>query len=365
MKQKTKSQIQAIDLFCGAGGLTHGLEKAGIDVKLGVDFEKSCEFAYSFNNRAKFLKQDICTVQADDLKPYFQNSSFTLLAGCAPCQVFSAANPKNKGTQDKRYWLLNEFARLIEGVQPDLIAMENVPRIASKPIFTDFVDGLKKQGYKVNFQIIHCQAYGIPQTRVRLILLASKLDDIDVVDILSPEQFGKPLKTVRDTIAHLPKLFAGACDPNDPLHIAYKLSELDLKRIRATKHDGGMRKDWPFELLPLRFQKNPKLFEYQFRRLVWDKPAQTILTQFNRYACGPHGHPEQDRGLSLREGALLQTFPEYYQFSPTDKPLSQQSIAKMIGNAVPVLLGELIGQSLKNHVKQHLKQQFLQEKNHV
>lgn len=333
--------ISAIDLFCGAGGLTCGLRRAGIDVRLGVDNDPYCRYPYTANNAADFLLQSIEYVRKEDLMPYFADASIRLLAGCAPCQTFSSYNRKAKNT-DSRWWLLRHFARLVQDIQPELVAMENVPNLAEQNVFQEFCTTLENCGYRIHSSIVKCVEYGIPQKRKRLVLLASKLSPIR---LLSPEAFGAKPRTVRDAIGKLPVLQAGAQDPKDSLHQSAVLSPINLKRIKAST-PGGTWRDWPKELMTTCHQKTSgKTYPSVYGRMTWDDPAPTITTQFFGFGNGRFGHPEQDRALSLREGALLQTFPPEYVFVESGKFVQCKIIGKLIGNAVPPILGEVIGRS--------------------
>ncbi|MBQ8035961.1 MAG: DNA cytosine methyltransferase [Proteobacteria bacterium] len=341
--------ISAVDLFCGAGGLTCGLKKSGIDVIAGVDVDSCCEYSYSHNNHACFINKSINDVLGKDINALFVKNTVRLMAGCAPCQTFSTYNQKANSTDD-RWWLLLEFARLVREVQPELVTMENVPRLMEQDVFDIFVKNLEFDGYCVNFQIVHCANYGMPQHRSRMVLIASKFGE---VQLLTPEEFGNPQSTVKDVIGNLEPLRDGECSPNDPLHQCSKLSPLNLKRIRASR-PGGTWRDWPKELVAECHKKEiGKGYGSVYARMEWDKPSPTITTQFYGYGNGRFGHPEQDRALSLREGAILQGFPMDYQFVKPGEPICMKMLGKMIGNAVPVTLGEIIGKSLVKHVKHY------------
>lgn len=349
--QKPNSvHISAVDLFCGAGGLTHGLRKAGINIKAGVDLDPNCAYPYSYNNNAKFILKSITDIKGDGLSEFFNKESIRLLAGCAPCQTFSTYNQK-ANSLDERWWLVLEFARLVREVQPELVTMENVPGLMEQDVFDMFVKNLEFDGYYVNYQIVHCVDYGMPQHRSRMVLMASKFGD---VPLLTPKEFGSPQSTVKDVIGNLEPLRDGECSKTDPLHQCSKLSPLNLKRIRASR-PGGTWRDWPKELVADCHKKEiGKGYGSVYARMEWDKPSPTITTQFYGYGNGRFGHPEQDRALSLREGAILQGFPMDYQFVKPGEPICMKILGKMIGNAVPVTLGEIIGKSLVNHVKQHV-----------
>ena len=336
MSNKFKERIDAVDLFCGAGGLTNGLQRSGIDVRLGIDVDSDCSFPYTTNNKAKFLLKPVEKLKSDDIKPVFRKNSVRLLAGCAPCQTFSSYNGK-ASSSDKRWWLLLKFMRLVQKLSPELVTMENVPRLINKDVFGKFVKGLENSGYKVSFQIVNCAEYGIPQQRRRLVLLASKYGP---VRLLSPQELRSKLRTVRKTIGTLPPLKAGESCRYDPLHHSANLSDLNLKRIKASR-SGSTWRDWDPKLVArCHKKKTGKNYISVYGRMCWDEPAPTITTQFYGFGNGRFGHPEQDRAISLREGAILQGFPKKYRFTVPGEAISRRAIGNMIGNAVPIKLGE-------------------------
>ena len=166
--------------FCGAGGLTKGLEKGGIEVRLGVDVDPACEYPFAENNSGEFLLKSVTDVSAEDIADYYDGDSIKLLAGCAPCQTFSSYNQKATN-DDARWWLLLEFGRLVEEIKPQLVTMENVPGLEDQDVFLKFIENLEQQGYYVSKKIIDCSEYGLAQQRKRLVLLASKLGEIEVI----------------------------------------------------------------------------------------------------------------------------------------------------------------------------------------
>ena len=345
---KKKRQVYAVDLFCGAGGLTHGLLKAGVNVLLGVDIDPACEYPYTANNNAEFLLRDVETLAPSDINKFYKKKNgIRLLAGCAPCQTFSLYNQKAKES-DKRWWLLRQFSRLVDTIQPELVTMENVPRLIEQNVFSEFVSGLESNDYSVSYQIVDCSKYGVPQHRNRLVLLASKLGKS--ISLISPAEFGGEPKTVKAAIGALPPLEAGTSHPLDRLHQSSALSATNLKRIKASR-PGGTWRDWPEDLIADCHKKESgKTYPGVYGRMEWDAPAPTMTTQFFGFGNGRFGHPEQDRAISLREGAILQSFPLDYAFVPPDGFIYQKSIGRLIGNAVPVTLGEVIGKSLLSHV---------------
>lgn len=345
-KRKVKNKIYAADIFCGAGGLTNGLESVGIDVRLGVDIDSACHFPYSYNNNAKFLLRSVEDLQVQDIEEVLPKDGLRLLAGCAPCQTFSTYNRK-ADQSDKRWWLLLEFLRLVRDMSPELVTMENVPELIKQSVFKDFVRELEKQNYYVNYSVVKCAEYGIPQERKRLVLLASKIGPIEM---LSPSVLGESIKTVREAIGDLPPLTAGQIYEEDPLHQSAALSPLNLQRIKASR-PGGTWRDWKEELITACHKKNSgKSYPGVYGRMSWDQPAPTMTTQFYGYGNGRFGHPEQDRAISLREGAIFQGFPRDYMFTQPGDPITKNTVGRLIGNAVPVKLGEVIGRSILHHL---------------
>lgn len=344
-------KVSAIDLFCGVGGLTHGLIQSGIPVRMGLDLDSSCKFAFEENNQADFIAEDITNIKGDFLKAYWDKEGIKILVGCAPCQPFSShANKINneQKTSDKKWNLINEYLRIVGEAQPDIISMENVPNLINKEIFRDFVKGLEKLGYYVSYSNVFCPEYGLPQSRKRLVLLGSKFGEIN---INKPTHNKGNYLTVKDVIGGLDKIEAGATSKKDKVHSARKLTPLNLQRIKASKPNGTWL-DW-HEAIRLDCHKKESGSTYKsvYGRMSWDEPSPTITTQFTNYGTGRFGHPEQNRALSLREGALLQTFPKEYKFIDDKTEFSSTKIGRHIGNAVPVALGKVIGLSILNHIK--------------
>ncbi|MFD2671920.1 DNA cytosine methyltransferase [Marinicrinis sediminis] len=351
LKQKklSKRKVYAVDLFCGAGGLTHGLVNSGIDVKLGVDIDPACSYPYTSNNKAKFELKSVEELQESDIRENFRKNGINLLAGCAPCQTFSTYNRK-ADQNDERWWLLLQFSRLVRETTPELVTMENVPELIKQEVFNNFVKELQDIGYFVCYQIVNCAEYGLPQQRRRLVLLASKIGEIQ---LLQPDDFEITHKTVREAIGELPPINAGEIYDMDPLHQSSSLSDKNLKRIQASR-PGGTWRDWEDELIAECHKKGTgKSYPSVYGRMVWDDPAPTMTTQFFGFGNGRFGHPEQDRAISLREGAILQTFPKEYKFVPPGEPIAIKTIGRLIGNAVPVKLGEIIGLSIRVHLKNY------------
>ena len=347
-------KIVVVDLFCGIGGLTCGLNKAGLNVVAGIDNDPSCRFAYETNNNSKFINEDVSKYSAEKIKDLYGDADVKILVGCAPCQTFSKHSNKYRKvkdlTTDSRWNLLKSFANYIKKIQPEIVSMENVPDLTKYDVFNEFKAGLEKMSYNVNHQVVDCSQYGLPQKRRRLVLLASKLGEIKLISPYS-EQVSKKC-TVKDTIGDLSPVRHGQRDKEDPLHRCAGLAPINLKRIRQSK-PGGTWRDWDEELLPNCYKKQSgKTFSGVYGRMRWDEPSPTITTQFYSIGTGRYGHPKQNRALSLREGALLQTFPRDYKFFEDEEALSLKTIGRHIGNAVPVDLGRIIGISINEHLKE-------------
>ena len=343
-----ESRIVAADLFCGVGGLTHGLTRAGIQVRLGVDLDPACRFPLEANNAATFMEADVAQLDPSDIHSAFEDSELTLLAGCAPCQPFSSYSQSARRNGPHEYWeLLSSFSNLVLSVRPTLVTMENVPPLQEQQIFKDFVHDLRSAEYLVDSKVVDGCRIGLPQRRKRLVLVASRLGPINI-----PEP-SEPIVTVRDVISDLPAIKAGTADPRDPLHASASLSELNLERIQHSK-PGGTWRDWPEEIVATCHKRESgSTYPSVYGRMEWDRPAPTMTTQCYGFGNGRFGHPEQDRAISLREAAMLQSFPKDYKLLPKGETIAFSTLGRLIGNAVPVLLGEFIGKVLVAHAKAH------------
>lgn len=344
--KKTK-KIEAVDLFCGIGGLTYGLQKAGIKVVAGIDNDNTCQYAYEKNNNSSFVNADIKEYRSEELNKLYSNDAIKVLVGCAPCQPFSShafKNKKKKEACDSRWDLLVYYGKIVEETLPDVVSMENVRGIVRTDVFKKFLDVLEKNDYYIDYKVVYAPDYGAPQNRNRLILLASRLGEIKVPE---PTHSKDNYITVEDTIKKMQPLKAGQSSKTDPLHRAKNISEINRQRIKQSK-PGGTWRDWDKKLLPECYQKESgQTYSSVYGRMRWDGISPTITTQFFNYGSGRFGHPVQDRALSLREGALLQTFPDDYDFGEVR---SMATVARHIGNAVPPILGELIGKTIKKHL---------------
>jgi len=342
-----RRKTACVDLFCGAGGLTHGFMLEGLPVVAGIDLDPACRFPYEANNgQARFLQRDIIEVTIDEIKSLFGDADLKILAGCAPCQPFSTyAQRYESDGEEGRWGLLYHFARLAEGVMPDVITMENVPTVEKHKVFHDFKASLEKLGYEVWAEVVDSSRYGVPQMRRRMVLLASRHGSIEMIDATHE----KP-KTVKQAIGRLRRLSAGEAAPRDKLHVTSTLSETNLERIKVSR-PGGTWRDWPKHLVAeCHRAESGRTYPGVYGRMEWDKPAPTLTTQCYGFGNGRFGHPEQDRAISLREAAILQSFPRKYAFIPKGGEVSFKVLGRLIGNAVPVDLGRAIARSIDQHL---------------
>lgn len=355
MGKATYIDYSVIDLFCGIGGLSHGFVKENFKVEAGIDFDISCKYAFEKNNYANFLYKDITSLTPEELLSYYSKDKRKILVGCAPCQPFSLYKNKfrnKKKKLDDKWRLLYSFAELIEGVNPEIVSMENVPLLVKfnhGKVFNDFVKRLENNGYTVSWNIVNAKDYNVPQRRKRLILFGSKHGKIELIK--STVKNSK-YRTVRDVIGKLPFVEDGISHPDDIIHKARKLSEINKKRIIATR-EGGSWSEWDKSLwLKCHKKKTGKAFRSVYGRMKWDEVSPTITTYCTGLSNGRFGHPEQNRAITLREAALIQDFPNNYHFFDPQVGFSAQKLARHIGNAVPVGLGVAIAKSIKKHINE-------------
>jgi len=339
-----------VDLFCGAGGLSHGFLLEGFEIAAGVDTDEHCRYAFESNNNAPFIRKDVAVLDGRTVRQLFTPKIPSVLVGCAPCQPFSVYNQRNS---DPQWQLLKEFTRIISQVRPLVVSMENVPRLVRfkrGSVFGAFVQALEEEGYHVDWKVVFAPDYGVPQNRSRLVLFASRLS---ALHLAPPTHDRARYETVARAIGDLPALGAGGIDDRDPLHRCRRLSPLNLARIRQSRA-GGTWRDWDEELVAdCHRTERGRSYKSVYGRMEWGAPAPTITTQFYGFGNGRFGHPEQDRALSLREGAILQSFPPNYDFVPPSAPLSFERLGRMIGNAVPVLLARVIARSIRTHIAEY------------
>ena len=345
--------IDFYDFFCGCGGTSLGMQNAGLNVRCGIDIDRDSRDTYCRNfPNAKFIFGDIREISVSNIASIVQkNVQRPILFGaCAPCQPFSKQN-SNKGEGDARRDLLGEFHRFVREFLPDYIFVENVPGLQSvqdsRGPFDRFTKLLAELGYHYDHKVILASHYGVPQSRRRLILIACRHGAISIPDPShGPNSPNENLPQVWDWISHLPKLRAGEIDSEVPNHRAANLSPLNLRRIAATPI-GGDRRNWPKGIgLELRCHKNHIGHTDVYGRMLKDRPSAALTTRCISLSNGRFGHPTQDRAVSVREAACIQTFPIEFEFSG-----NLNSMARQVGNAVPVLLAETLGESIILHSK--------------
>jgi DNA (cytosine-5)-methyltransferase 1 len=350
MKKRTvKYHLKAVDFFCSIGGMTTGFRQAGVEVIAGIDCDATCKETYEINNKgSEFILADIkkLTFEEFDKLVDLQKDDDTLIfIGCSPCQYWTKINTtKTKSAESKN--LLKDFQRFIEHYNPGFVVIENVPGILTKinetPL-TEFLQYLDSKKYSYDKGIINASHYGVPQTRRRFMLIASRVTD----KIILPQPDTSNIPTVRDFIAvenGFPKVPAGYNDETDFLHTVAGLSDKNIERLKKTPKNGGTRLAYVNNkkfAIPSH-HKNKSSFRDVYGRISWDKPAPTLTTKFLSISNGRFAHPEQNRGLSLREGATLQTFHKTYRFFGN----SIGTIARHIGNAVPPTLSQKIAKSI-------------------
>lgn len=347
-----KRNLKAVDFFCSGGGMSYGMQQAGIKVLAGIDFDESCKKTFEANiNGAEFIHADVFELKEKDLENKLSletNDDNLILIGCSPCQFWSIINTdKTKSSESKN--LLIEFSRFVKHFRPGYVVVENVPGVLRRKEesgLNEFIDWLQKNGYeKPHFKVHNVNNYGVPQNRKRFTLIATRLSREEIKPI---EFQGKKL-TVKDVLGEgngFPKIEPGHKDNTTFYHSVPSISEINKKRLKKVKKNGGNR---------FGFAEDPELqldcfigrddsFKDTFGRLWWDKPSPTITTKFFSISNGRFVHPEEDRALSIREGATLQSFPKNYVFKTT----SITKTARMIGNAVPPKYAEAIGMALIN-----------------
>jgi len=345
--EPTRIRASVVDLFCGAGGLSYGFKSESFSLAAGIDIDEACRYPYETNNKAPFLRKDVGLLTAAELKKLFIPGGKRILVGCAPCQPFSTYNQKN---EDPNWRLLQSFGDLIDKVRPDVVSMENVPRLMKFKegrTFRKFVNTLKRADYYVAWGVLYGPDFGLAQTRSRLVLLASRLGEISLPQPTHADRH----RTVRDEIGDLAPISPGGVDERDRLHCASKLSATNSRRIIAAK-PGGTWRDWDDDLVADCHKiETGRGYSSVYGRMSWTAPSPTITTQFFGFGNGRFGHPEQDRGLSLREGALLQGFPRDYEFVPPGERVQFKKVGRLIGNAVPVNLASAIAKAVRAHIE--------------
>lgn len=331
-----KIKFQNMDLFCGCGGVTIGFERAGIPTKYGVDEEPSVKYPYQANSNSKFLNVDLSKCDFDFFDDKYDEGVFRMISGGPPCQPFSTQNTsksKQKGESHSKYNLMEIFGEIVNESKIDFVFMEEVPGVINNKIFAALVNRLKENGYFVDYKVIHAVDFGIPQTRVRLILFACKHFLVEV-----PTKSDKRKRTLRDV------LNISKNTKEDRFHcLAESSDELFVKRCRQTRPNGGDKRTWDKDLRTKSHQeKSWRYFQIIYARMYFDRPSGTITSALNNRSI----HPFEDRQLTIRERALIQTFDADFDFG--ESTLGQA--LKMIGNAVPPDWSQQLIESAKKQI---------------
>lgn len=341
------TKIKAVDFFCSGGGMTCGLSKAGIDVIAGIDNDPNCKETYERNNpRSKFILADVFSLRENELQEELclhRNDDNLILIGCSPCQFWSIIRT-DKRKSEKSKNLLLEFKRFVDYFNPGYVLVENVPGILSKRDrsgLDEFISGLQHKGYKVHYEIVNMNDYGVPQARRRFSLLATRLH---TKEIFPQPDVGSKL-TLADILGEkngFKRIKAGHHDATAFNHSTAHLTDKNLLRLKKTPKNGGSWLNWAGDENLKRKSYTGKGFVDNYGRMRWEKPAPTITTKFISVSNGRFAHPEENRGLSIREGATLQTFPKDYIFYCTN----MGAMTRIIGNAVPPTFARRLGEAI-------------------
>lgn len=332
----------SVDVFSGIGGLTAGLKKAGFKIRTAIELDPHAVNTYKLNHRqTKVINKDIRKVSLSLLKKNLGEESLSLLAGCPPCQGFSSVRRLNKKQtiRDDRNQLILEYLRLVKGLKPLTIMMENVPGIKNYYLFEFLLKELKRLKYNVDYRIVNVKDYGVPQSRKRMVLVGSRLGKIEVAKETNEKI------TVRDVLGKL-RL------KNDPLHdTTEKRSPFISEMISKIPKDGGSRKDLPTKYILECHKKKNVGFNDIYGRLRWDDYSTTITGGCLSPSKGRFLHPEENRVITAREAALLQSFDIKYKF-PVG--ISKTQLSTMIGNALPPKFSYIQSKNIMKHLKEHL-----------
>lgn len=347
--------IKCVDFFSGCGGTSAGFSRAGIEILIGIDNDPDAAKTYKTNfPDVRFLEHDIRELTPEHLITSIDldDDDFLLFSACAPCQPFTKHHRVTEDTNGQSR-LLFEFLRFVDEFKPHLLFLENVPGIAKTSgnlgPFEQLMNTLDRWRYWRDFKEFDCWEFGVPQKRRRFVLIASRVGPISFpLSTHGPGTDNPRFSTVRDWISDLPEIQAGQEHRLVANHRAASLSNLNLQRIKATP-EGGSRLDWPTILELECHGSGFKGYSDVYGRLRWDAPASALTTRCISLSNGRYGHPNQNRAISAREAACLQTFPREFEFYG-----SLNSIARQIGNAVPVLVSQKFGENFVDHVRTDL-----------
>jgi DNA (cytosine-5)-methyltransferase 1 len=351
--KKTQKNVEhgltAIDLFSGCGGLSQGLKVAGFTVKAAVEIDRKAQETYRLNHpKTRLYSDDVRKLDPVQilLETGLKVGELDLLAGCPPCQGFSRLRTKNKmpAVDDERNDLINDFLRFAEVMQPKTIMLENVPALAKDSRFISVRSQLHILGYQTVVNVLDAADYSVPQRRKRLIMLASRVHT-PVVAVKSPKRL-----TVRKALRGMP-------EPRQSKDKLHGLEESRSQKVRdliaLIPKDGGSRKDLPPQF-QLDCHKRSDGFKDVYGRLAWDAVSPTITSGCHNPSKGRFLHPEENRTITLREAAVLQGFPRSYKF---DVIHGKQSIALMIGNALPPPFITAQANELRRGLQEHSRRE--------
>ncbi len=336
----------SLDIFSGCGGLTEGMHQAGFFTKVAIEIAPVAVAAYKINHsKTIIIQDDVRNVLSDDIKKALKGEQLHLLAGCPPCQGFSSIRRLNRpnSIEDERNDLVLEYLRLVKELKPLTIMMENVPALLYYDKFQFVVNELTSLGYHPKVKIVNVKDYGVPQNRKRLVMVGSIWDGLDIAPSINEKV------TVRKTIENLESTLL----TKDPIHKIYpKHTPKIMEQIKLTPKDGGSRKDLPEKYQLACHKKDNVGFNDVYGRLRWDDYSTTITGGCLNPSKGRFLHPFEDRCITAREAALLQSFPINYKFPEN---ISSTAIALLIGNALPPKFSYYQSLNIYNHIKDNIK----------
>lgn len=354
------SHVTAIDLFAGGGGLTVGLKRAGFNVISAVEIEDNAFATYKANHpEVHAFKQDLRTIKGTYLKKLSPTGSVDLLAGCPPCQGFCSLTSKYR-KDDQRNELVIEFARIVKEIRPKMVMMENVPGLnqRGKALFEELINSLSRAGYFVTHKVLQVADYGVPQNRRRIVLLAGLGFHIPFPPPTHSKDGNgnlKPWRTLRSVIKNMkkPLTLSEATKKGGPhlfdWHVVRDMAPQNVRRIKLVK-PGKSRNSLPEALRPDCHKKRDDGFSNVYGRASWDQVSPTITGGCTTLSKGRFGHPREDRTFSVRESALIQTFPPDYIF---DTPYMEH-VCNIIGNSLPCDFAEVLARQCMNVLKKRL-----------
>lgn len=345
MKKKKKTTYNAIDLFAGCGGLSLGMHQAGFETKIAVEIVELAADTFKLNHqKTHVLQKDIRKVTGAEIKRLLNNEPLHLLAGCPPCQGFSSMRRLNKksSVRDDRNQLVLDYLRLVRVLKPLTIMMENVPGLKDYYLFKKVFATLKAMGYDPKVAVVNVKDYGVPQNRKRLVMVGSRLGNLEIAKVRVKKT------TVRDAIGRIESIKK----TRDHVHkIVAVHSDKVLKRIAMTPKNGGSRKDLPKRYVLACHKEDTVGFNDVYGRLRWDDYSTTITGGCLNPSKGRFLHPRENRCITGREAALLQSFPKSYKFG---KNINKDSLALLIGNALPPRFSFYQSRNIKKHLDQYL-----------